>query len=62
MWTLSILLLVVTILLSTPMSRYFAWLVEELYKARRLLPWFERRLYSVALLVFNESTAVAPSI
>jgi potassium-transporting ATPase potassium-binding subunit len=62
MWTLPILLLAVTILLSIPLSRYFAWIMEGHYKAPRLLAWFEARLdsgaqdwkqYAVALLVFN---------
>jgi K+-transporting ATPase ATPase A chain len=62
MWTLPILLLAVTILLSIPLSRYFTWLMEGRYKAPRLLAWFEGRLnsgpqdwkqYAVALLVFN---------
>jgi K+-transporting ATPase ATPase A chain len=71
MWTLPILLLVVTILPAIPLNRYFAWLMEGLYKAPRSLAWFERRLdtgpqdwkqYAVALLVFNENAAVAPPI
>src|SRR5580692_7298201 len=62
MWTLPILLLAVTILLSIPLSRYFAWLMEGRYKAPRLLAWFEGRLnsgpqdwkqYAVALIAFN---------
>ena len=62
MWTLPILLLAVTILLSIPLSRYFVWIMEGRYKAPRLLAWFEARLnsgeqdwkqYAVAMLVFN---------
>jgi K+-transporting ATPase ATPase A chain len=62
MWTLPILLLALTILISIPLSRYFAWLMEGRYRAPRLLAWFEKRLnsgeqdwkqYTVALLVFN---------
>jgi potassium-transporting ATPase potassium-binding subunit len=62
MWTLPILLLAVTILLSIPLSRYFAWIMDGSYKAPRGLAWFEARLdtgeqnwkqYTVALLVFN---------
>jgi K+-transporting ATPase ATPase A chain len=62
MWTLPILLLAITILLSIPLSRYFVWIMEGRYKAPRALAWFEARLdsgpqdwkqYTVALLVFN---------
>jgi potassium-transporting ATPase potassium-binding subunit len=62
MWTLPVLLLAVTILLSIPLSRYFAWIMDGGYKAPRLLAWFEARLdsgpqdwkqYLIALLVFN---------
>jgi hypothetical protein len=44
MWTLPVLLLAVTILLSIPLSRYFAWIMDGRYKApppapaRRLRP------------------------
>jgi K+-transporting ATPase ATPase A chain len=62
MWTLPILLLAVTILLSIPLSRYFAWIMDGRYRAPRFLRWFEERLnsgqqdwkqYTLALLVFN---------
>jgi potassium-transporting ATPase potassium-binding subunit len=62
MWTLPIQLLAVTILLSIPLSWYFARIMEGRYQAPRLLAWFEGRLnsgpqdwkqYTVALLVFN---------
>jgi potassium-transporting ATPase potassium-binding subunit len=62
MWTLPILLLAITILLSIPLSLYFAWIMEGRYKAPRLPAWFEARLnsgeqdwkqYTVAMLVFN---------
>lgn len=46
MWTLPILLLALTILLSIPLSRYFAWIMDGKYKAPRLLAWFEARLNS----------------
>jgi potassium-transporting ATPase potassium-binding subunit len=61
MWTLPILLLAVTIALSIPLSRYFAWIMDGRYRAPRFLAWFEERLnsgpqdwkqYTVALLVF----------
>jgi len=62
MWTLPILLLAVTILVSIPLSRYFAWIMEGRYRAPGWLAWFEKRLdsgeqdwkqYAVAMLVFN---------
>jgi potassium-transporting ATPase potassium-binding subunit len=62
MWTLPILLLVVTILLSIPLSRYFMTVMEGQLKVPGFLRWFERRLdsgpqdwkqYTVALLIFN---------
>jgi potassium-transporting ATPase potassium-binding subunit len=62
MWTLPILLLAVTILLSIPLSRYFAWILDGRYKAPRLLAWFEARVdsgqqnwkqYVVAMLAFT---------
>jgi potassium-transporting ATPase potassium-binding subunit len=62
MWTLPILLLAVTILISIPLSRYFAWIMDGRYRAPRFLAWFEARLdsgpqnwkqYVVAMLVFT---------
>src|SRR5690349_19306641 len=62
MWTLPILILVTTILLSFPAGRYLAWIMDGRYKAPRWLRWFEDRLdtgpqdwkqYTVALLLFN---------
>ncbi len=62
MWTLPILLLVVTILLSIPLSRYFMTVMDGRLKVPGFLRWFERRLdsgpqdwkqYTVALLIFN---------
>jgi potassium-transporting ATPase potassium-binding subunit len=62
MWTLPVLLLAVTILISIPLSRYFAWIMDGRYRAPRVLAWFEARLnsgaqdwkqYTVALLTFN---------
>jgi K+-transporting ATPase ATPase A chain len=62
MWTLPILLLAVTILLSIPLSKYFVAVMEGRLKALRWLGWFERRLdtgeqnwkqYVVSMLVFN---------
>jgi potassium-transporting ATPase potassium-binding subunit len=62
MWTLPLLLLAVTILLSIPLSKYFAWIMDGRYRAPRLLAWFEQRLdtgqqnwkqYVVAMLLFT---------
>ena len=62
MWTLPIMLLAVTILLSIPLSRYFAWIMDGQYRAPRLLAWFEARLdsspqswkqYVIAMLAFT---------
>jgi potassium-transporting ATPase potassium-binding subunit len=62
MWTLPVLLLAVTIGLSIPLSRYFAWIMDGRYRAPRPLAWFEARLnsgqqnwkqYVVAMLVFT---------
>jgi K+-transporting ATPase ATPase A chain len=62
MWTLPILLLAVTILLSIPLSKYFAWIMDGRYRAPRALAWFEQRLntgqqnwkqYVVAMLLFT---------
>jgi potassium-transporting ATPase potassium-binding subunit len=62
MWTLPILLLAVAVLLSIPLSRYFAWIMDGRYTAPRGLAWFEARLnsgqqgwkqYVVAMLAFT---------
>ncbi len=62
MWSLPILLLVVTIALSVPLSRYFAAVMDGRLKALRFLAWFEHRLnsgeqnwkqYTVAMLAFT---------
>ncbi len=62
MWSLPVLLLVAAILLSIPLSRYFAFIMEGRFKAPRFLAWFESRLdsgpqnwkqYAIALVVFN---------
>jgi K+-transporting ATPase ATPase A chain len=62
MWTLPILLLAVTILLSIPLSRYFVAVMDGRLRAPGFLRWFEGRLdsgpqdwkqYTVSLLVFN---------
>jgi len=62
MWLLAALLLVTAIVLSIPLSAYFAWLMDGKYRAPRVLKWFENRLdtgpqnwkqYTLALVVFN---------
>ena len=67
MWTLPILILVVAIAVSIPLSRYMAWLMDGHYRAPRFLRWFEAKLdggaqdwkqYTIALLVFNAALFV----
>src|SRR5262245_56467103 len=62
MWLLPISLLVTMVVLSIPVSRYAAWIMEGEYRAPRFLRWFEERLdsgpmsskqYTAALLVFS---------
>src|SRR6202521_2226839 len=62
MWLLPISIIVFTIVIAIPVSRYMAKIMDGKYKAPRLLAKFEKRLdsgtqnwkqYTVALLVFN---------
>ena len=62
MWLLPVSILVTAAVLSVPLSRYLAWIMEGQYHAPRLLRWFEERLdtgpqdwkqYTAALLIFN---------
>ena len=62
MWLLPALLMVTAIVLSIPLSAYFAWLMDGKYRAPRALKWLENRLdtgpqdwkqYTLALVVFN---------
>src|SRR5208337_1843547 len=62
MWLLPGLLLVTAIVLSIPLSAYFAWLMDGKYHAPRVLRWFENlvdtgpqdwKQYVLALVVFN---------
>ena len=62
MWLLPISIIVFTVVIAVPLSRYMAKIMNGNYKAPRLLGWFEKRLdsgpqnrkqYTVALLVFN---------
>jgi K+-transporting ATPase ATPase A chain len=61
-WILPILIVGVTVLLSIPVGRYLAWVIDGRYRVPRWLAWFESRLntgrqnwkqYVVALLLFN---------
>jgi potassium-transporting ATPase potassium-binding subunit len=62
MWLLPISIIVFTILIAIPVSRYMARIMDGNYKAPRIFGWFEKRLdsgpqnwkqYTVGLLVFN---------
>ncbi len=62
MWLLPVSIIVFTIVIAVPLSRYMATIMNGNYKAPRLLGWFEKRLdsgpqnwkqYTVALLIFN---------
>jgi K+-transporting ATPase ATPase A chain len=62
MWLLPISIIVFTIIIAVPLSRYMAKIMNGDYKAPRLLRWFEKKLdsgpqswkqYTVALLIFN---------
>ncbi len=62
MWLLPISIIVFTIVIAVPLSRYMAKIMDGNYRAPRPLRWFEKRLdsgpqnwkqYTVALLVFN---------
>ncbi|MFI5316649.1 MAG: potassium-transporting ATPase subunit KdpA [Myxococcota bacterium] len=62
LWLLPALILVTTVILSIPLSRYLAWIMTGRYRAPRLLSWFEARLdsgpqnwkqYAAAMLVAN---------
>lgn len=62
MWTLPILILATTIVLSIPLGRYLAWIIDGRYRAPNWLQWIERRIdagpqnwkqYTIALMLFN---------
>src|SRR4029453_19206777 len=62
MWTLPLLIIVTTILLSFPFGRYLALIMDGRYNAPRWMRWIEERFdtgpqnwkqYTVALLLFN---------
>src|ERR1700728_518901 len=62
MWLLPALLLIAAIVLSIPLSAYFAWLMDGKYHGPRFLRWFEElvdtgpqdwKQYVLAMLVFT---------
>jgi potassium-transporting ATPase potassium-binding subunit len=62
MWLLPISILLTSVVLSVPLSRYLAWIMEGKYKAPRFLRWFEWRLdnghqnwkqYTASILISN---------
>src|SRR6201987_4806796 len=62
MWLLPISIIVFTIILAIPLSKYMAWIMDGKYKAPKIFHWFEQRLdtgpqnwkqYTAALIVFN---------
>jgi K+-transporting ATPase ATPase A chain len=61
-WTLPVLIVATSILLSIPVGLYLAWVLEGRGRGPRWLQWFEERLdtgqqswkqYAIALLLFN---------
>src|SRR6266404_5009140 len=62
MWLLPISIIVFTIILAIPLSRYMAWIMNGEYHAAGIFRWFEKRLdtgpqdwkqYTAALIIFN---------
>jgi potassium-transporting ATPase potassium-binding subunit len=62
MWLFPILAIGVPVILSIPLSRYLAWIMDGHYRAPKFLKWFETRVnsgpmnwkqYTLALLIFN---------
>src|SRR6202045_3967903 len=62
MWFLPLSIIVTTIVIAVPLSRYMAWIMEGKYRAPRMLRWIEERLdsgaqdwkqYTMSLLIFN---------
>ena len=67
MWFLPLSIIVFTIVIAFPLSKYMMWIMEGKYHAPRMLRWVENRLdtgeqdwkqYTVALLVFNTALFV----
>src|ERR1700732_687676 len=62
MWFLPIALIVFTLIVAIPLSKYIAWIMDGKYRPLTFFRWFERRLdtgpmnwkqYTGALLIFN---------
>src|SRR5271163_355339 len=62
MWLFPILAIGVPVILSIPLSRYLAWVMDGHYRAPKFLQWFEKRVnsgpmnwkqYTLALLIFS---------
>jgi K+-transporting ATPase ATPase A chain len=62
MWTLPLLIVITSVLLSIPCGIYLAWVIDGRYRAPRWLRWIETRLdtgtqnwkqYAASLLLFN---------
>ncbi len=62
MWLLPISIIIFTIVIAIPVSRYMAMIMDGKYKAPGIFSWFEKKLdsgaqnwkqYTIALLVFN---------
>jgi K+-transporting ATPase A subunit len=62
MWFLPLLIIVVTLLVAIPMSKYIAWIMDGKYRPLAVLRWFENRLdtgpmnwkqYTGALLIIQ---------
>jgi K+-transporting ATPase ATPase A chain len=62
MWLLPISIIVVTLIVAIPMSKYIAWIMDGKYRPLAVFRWFEKCLdtgpmnwkqYTGALLIFN---------
>jgi K+-transporting ATPase ATPase A chain len=62
MWLLPAALIVFTLIVAIPLSKYIAWIMEGKYRPWTLFSWIEKRLdtgpmnwkqYTGALLIFN---------
>jgi len=62
MWFLPAALIIFTLIVAIPLSKYIAWIMEGRYRPWAFLGWIEKRLdtgpmnwkqYTAALLIFN---------
>ena len=62
MWTLPILIFLLTVVLAIPLGLYMAWIFDGEYRAPAWLRWVEERVdtgpqnwkqYAIAMLLFN---------